>query len=139
MKPILPKLLSLRGCTLTIARAERTKVPDLFDELVNCRVCFAQENGVVFESPALVPVIDRAWIYPEKDEVLERILASPQDDTVDPSALAWEPSASMVGNPTYETYLPFISNPKFVRVSDIVGRPPIRSPHSDSPCAVPAD
>jgi hypothetical protein len=80
--------------------------PDLFNELVNFRCCFAQEDGVVFESPALAPAIDRAWIYPEKDEVLETIRATPQDDAVDPPALAWEPSASMVGTPTCETYLP---------------------------------
>lgn len=80
--------------------------PDLFNELVPLKLYFAQEDGVVFESPALVPAIDRGWIYPEKDEVLETIVATSADVAIEPRALAWEPSASMIGAPTGETYLP---------------------------------
>ena len=78
----------------------------LFDELVNERRYFMQEEGVAFESPLLDPPLDRAWIYPENDKVLETIRATAQDEAAEPPVLNWEPSASTLTAPTWEVYLP---------------------------------
>jgi hypothetical protein len=80
--------------------------PALFEELVNERRYFMQEEGVVFESPLLDPPINRAWIYPEKDEVLEAIRAAAPGEAVEPPVLDWEPNASTLMAPTWEVYLP---------------------------------
>ena len=79
--------------------------PDLLRALVNRKLYFLQQDGVVFESDAFDEPLTRGLIYPRRDPTLAALHELPSESH-EAGRLMWEPTVAALRAPDYQVFLP---------------------------------